>query len=102
MASAGVQQLLAIAPANLPRIAGASVNWSVVLFTFAISLAASLLFGSVPAWQALRNDVQEGLKSASGRGFVGGGKARLRHALEYPAKQQSSFREDREIKRGRQ
>ena len=28
--------------------------------------------------------------------------ARLRHALEYPAKQQSSFREDREIKRGRQ
>ena len=81
LAYAGVRATVWLAPAGLPRIAGAALNWSVLLFAVAISLAASLLFGFVPAWDALRNDLQKGLQAASGRGVVGGGKARLRHAL---------------------
>ena len=81
LAYAGVRATVWLAPAGLPRIAGATVNWSVLLFAVGISLIASLLFGFVPAWEAMRNDVQKGLKAASGRGVIGGGKARLRHAL---------------------
>ena len=81
LATAGVRAAVWLAPANLPRIAGATVNWSVLLFACAISLAASVLFGSVPAFQAMRSDVQVGLQAASGRGVVGGGRARLRNVL---------------------
>jgi predicted permease len=81
LAYAAVRATVWLAPANLPRIAGAAVNWRVLLFAIAISVAASMLFGFVPAIEAMRKDVQEGLKAANGRGVVGGGKARLRHAL---------------------
>jgi predicted permease len=81
LAYAVVRATVWLAPGDLPRIAGAAVNWRVLLFAIAISVAASLLFGCVPAIEAMRKDVQEGLKAASGRGVVGGGKARLRHAL---------------------
>ena len=81
LAYAGVRATVWLAPATLPRIEGAAVNWKVLLFAIAISVAASLLFGFVPAFEAMRKDVQEGLKAASGRGVVGGSKARLRHVL---------------------
>jgi predicted permease len=81
LAYAGVRATVWLAPATLPRIEGAEVNWKVLLFAIGISMAASLLFGFVPAFEAMRKDVQEGLKAASGRGVVGGGKARLRHVL---------------------
>ena len=80
LAWAGVRAAVALAPANLPRIADARLNLPVLGFALAISLAASLLFGMFPVWQALRTDVQESLKAASGRGVVGG-RAGLRNVL---------------------
>ncbi|MES2219770.1 MAG: ABC transporter permease [Acidobacteriota bacterium] len=39
-------------------------NWTVVLFTLGISLAAGLLFGLAPAWQATRCAVHAGLRDS--------------------------------------
>ena len=39
-------------------------DWTVVLFTMGISLAAGLLFGLAPAWQAARSAVNAGLRDS--------------------------------------
>jgi putative ABC transport system permease protein len=65
--------------AGLPRLADVQVNWTVFLFAVSVSLAASLLFGMSPAWQAAKIDVNDALKQA-GRGLAGSS-SRLRHAL---------------------
>jgi len=39
-----------------------SLNWRVLLFTTAISLATGILFGLAPAWRATRHDLTLGLK----------------------------------------
>jgi putative ABC transport system permease protein len=48
LAYGGLQLLLAIAPANLPRIENISIDGTVLVFTLAISLVAGLLFGIIP------------------------------------------------------
>jgi len=48
LAYAGLALLVAIAPANLPRMESISIDGTVLLFTLAISLAAGLLFGIIP------------------------------------------------------
>lgn len=39
-----------------------SLNWRVLLFTTAVSLATGILFGLAPAWRATRHDLTLGLK----------------------------------------
>ena len=63
----GVSALLALAPANLPRISEVSVDGTALLFALAISLLASLLFGIAPAWHVSRVDLADGLRQ-SGKG----------------------------------
>jgi predicted permease len=41
------------------------VDWSVLAFTAGLSLGTGLLFGIVPAWQAMRTDLNTALKDAS-------------------------------------
>ncbi|HTS49600.1 MAG TPA: ADOP family duplicated permease, partial [Bryobacteraceae bacterium] len=48
LAYGAVRLLLAIAPANLPRLNDISIDPFVVLFTLAVSLVAGLVFGLVP------------------------------------------------------
>lgn len=43
-----LRSIVAMAPAGLPRISEIGLNVPVLLFTFAITLFASLLFGSIP------------------------------------------------------
>ena len=80
-AYAGVRAVLWLAPEDLPRLGNVTVDWRVLTFGIGMAILSSLLFGIAPAWQASRSDVQDGLKSASGRGVVGGRSARLRNAL---------------------
>ena len=63
--------LVSLKPANLPRLAEIGVDRAVFLFTLAISLATGIVFGLVPAWQASKPDLNEGLKESS-RGSSGG------------------------------
>src|SRR5215467_11332771 len=57
----------------LPSEANIRISVPVLLFTIATTTLAGLLFGSAPAWQAARLDLNEALKSG---GRTGGGGAR--------------------------
>ena len=48
LAYGGLRWLIAMAPANLPRVSSVSIDRPVLLFTFAVSLLAGLLFGAIP------------------------------------------------------
>jgi len=48
----GVEALLSRFPEALPRLSNVGANLRVAAFTFAASLATSVLFGIIPAWQA--------------------------------------------------
>jgi putative ABC transport system permease protein len=74
-------RLLALAPANLPRLDGVRIDTPVLLFTLAASVLATLLFGLAPALQASRPELTDALKQSGSRGTVSGGKGRLRSTL---------------------
>jgi putative ABC transport system permease protein len=73
--------LSAAAPANVPRIDGASVNATVLAFTFIASLFTGLFFGIFPAWQVSRTDVHESIKDGGRTGTSSAGHKRVRAAL---------------------
>jgi putative ABC transport system permease protein len=54
--------LIRLAPTNIPRLAEAAINPSVLVFTIATSVLTSVLFGTLPALQASRPDVATSLK----------------------------------------
>ena len=68
---AGVRALLAINPGNIPRIgdsgSAVSLDWTVLLFTFAISVLTGILFGLIPAMNASRTDLNATLKESGSR-----------------------------------
>jgi predicted permease len=79
MASWGLDLLVMLAPRDLPRLAEVSIDGRVLAFTFVLGLAASFLFGLVPALQTSRVDLSRVLRE-SGKG--GGGRGnRTRHLL---------------------
>ena len=62
LAHAGVRFLKAISPAGVPRLATAGIDGTALVFALGLSLAASLLFGLVPALRTARPDLQSMLK----------------------------------------
>jgi predicted permease len=50
-AYAGLRLLLAIAPANLPRLREIGIDIPVLIFTLALALVSSLLIGSIPVFK---------------------------------------------------
>jgi predicted permease len=80
-AYAGVRAIQWLAPENLPRIGDVRIDWTVLAFGIALAVVSSVLFGLAPSWQALRNDVQDGLRASSSRGVVGARSAHLRNTL---------------------
>lgn len=75
-----VRGLVALSPADLPRLAEVRVDGTVLLFSLGLSLACTLLVGLVPAIHASRLDLSEALKQGGSRGATSGG-PRLRAAL---------------------
>jgi len=70
LAQWGVDLLLAMKPANLPRLSEIGIDMRVLAFTLVISLATGLLFGLVPALSATRLNLNEALKEG-GRSSTG-------------------------------
>jgi len=66
----GTDLLINISPSNMPRMSEITIDYRVLGFTFAISLLTGVIFGLLPALQALRFNINESLKS-EGRGVVG-------------------------------
>jgi predicted permease len=73
-AFAGVDALVRLAPANLPRLNEIRVDMTALLFNLFVSLTAAGLFGLWPAMRAARIDVHEALKQGGARGVMGGGR----------------------------
>jgi putative ABC transport system permease protein len=77
-----VRGLLAISPADLPRVgehgAAVTIDWRVLAFTLGVSLLVGILFGLFPAIGASRPDLNTALKESSNRSGTGfrQGKAR--------------------------
>ena len=82
IAALGLRALLALAPADLPRLAQVSLDPRVLGFTLAIAVVLALAFGLLPALVARGLDVQSALRDEGGRGSSGTrARARLRGAL---------------------
>ena len=81
IAEAGLYAMRAINPGNIPRLEDISINGSVLLFTFAVSTAAGLLFGLAPVWRAIRVDLNTSLKSGGRSGQTDSGLLVSRHRL---------------------
>ncbi|MEO6236558.1 MAG: ABC transporter permease [Vicinamibacterales bacterium] len=77
----GIAALVALAPADMPRIGEVRPDAAVLGFTFALALITGLAIGLVPAVAASRPELQSALQGA-GRGATSGpGQRRLRGAL---------------------
>lgn len=80
VASLGVQALVALAPADLPRVTDIGIDGGVLMFTVLVSSMAAVLFGLAPAIMSTRVDPGTLLTS---RGAIGMGRAggRIRSAM---------------------
>jgi predicted permease len=85
----GIHELLAIAPAQLPRLDTIRIDSTVLIFTMASSLVAAAIFGLAPTWRAARPDAMIVLRGTSrSEGLATGGLSRkivvgLEVALSY-------------------
>jgi predicted permease len=74
----GMELILSLAPASLPRMQEVRIDWRVFLFALALSLATAIIIGITPAIEATRIDPLESLKE----GGRGGGPSRGRRKLQ--------------------
>lgn len=72
----GTRALVALSPPDVPRIDAVEINGSVLLFTIALSVIVTILFGLPPALQASRGNVNEPIRQGTGRITGGGSRAR--------------------------
>jgi predicted permease len=70
LAAAGIRALIAIAPADLPRLGDVTIDGSVLGVTFGLTLLAGVVFGVIPSLHAASADLHHRLRSA-GRGAHG-------------------------------
>lgn len=69
-----------IPPLSVPIAIDAGISWRVAFFTAAVSLAAGLALGLLPAWQASRASIRTALQEGSGASTTWR-KGRLRQGL---------------------
>jgi putative ABC transport system permease protein len=79
VAEAGVRALVALSPAELPRLGAISVNGAVFLFALGATTLTGLVVGLVPALYASRGDLSGGLQQGSRR--TAGGDQMARRTL---------------------
>lgn len=81
LAFAGLRVLIALAPADIPRLGEVAIDLRVLGVTLAASVAVGLAFGMVPALQSRRLDVLSALKGGTGGMLPARGHLRSRGAL---------------------
>ena len=77
----GVKLLVAVSPADTPRLSAVGIDRQVLLFTMIISVVTGLVFGLVPALQASKPDLNAVLKEGGRSGSAGGVRNRARSLL---------------------
>ncbi len=81
LAVAGLQLLLAMAPADVPRVAAVNIDARVLAATLLLSGLVGLAFGMLPTLQARRLNLQASLQGESRGASAGGERTRFRSAL---------------------
>ncbi len=71
----GVDALVGLGP-NVPRLAEIGIDRAVLIFTFALAILTSVIFGLVPALQSSKTDLNETLKE-SARSATGSARRRV-------------------------
>lgn len=79
VAMIGVEAILALSPANLPRVQAIAVNQPVLLFALVMTTVVGIAFGIVPAVHAARGDLHQDLRQSTRR--TTGGRHATRSAL---------------------
>lgn len=72
-----IQVMMKLAPVEIPRIEGASIDEGVLAFVLVVSVITGLLFGAFPAWRLSRSAPAQALREG-GRSLAGG---RAQHRL---------------------
>lgn len=73
VAEASLSVVRAMNPGNIPRLEYIHINWTVLAFTFGVSLITGILFGLAPVWRAIRVDLNVSLKAGGRTGQSEGG-----------------------------
>lgn len=81
VASTLLRGVVALSPADLPRLEEVRIDTTVLLFALGVSLVTTLLFGLIPAIHASRLDLSHMLKQGGSKGVTSGGGPRPRAAL---------------------
>ena len=81
IAYGAMRAILAYAPVDLPRMDEIHPDLRLLAFNLAVSLAAGLLFGLLPAWRFSQADPQDALRSSSRGSTAGRSSGRLRSLL---------------------
>jgi putative ABC transport system permease protein len=81
LASALMPALRALSPGTVPRLAEASIDAPVLLFSLSLCAVTGVLFGLMPSLQAAGKELQETLKEGSRGSSEGGHRARFRAFL---------------------
>ncbi|HKP14388.1 MAG TPA: ABC transporter permease, partial [Blastocatellia bacterium] len=81
LASWGLRLLPALGSEKIPRLQEVAPDARVLMFTLLTSLLTSVVFGLVPAYQAVRFDLQATLKEGGRAAASARGRSRLRSAL---------------------
>jgi len=79
LAAAGIRPFIVFWPGGLPRASEVSLDWRVLLFTLAISLACGLLFGLAPALRAQSRHLEQSVRA--GARTIGIGSRRLHYSF---------------------
>ncbi len=76
-----IKGLIRLCPADIPRLAQARVDSTVLAFTIGVSVLTGLLFGTVPAWRPADTHVSRILKEGRTRSSTTRGRRRLGGSL---------------------
>jgi putative ABC transport system permease protein len=80
-AFAGLRLLVATNAGSIPRIAEIGIDWQVLLFTLAVSIATGIVFGLAPIMHMRPSTLHDTLKAAAGRSSAAAGAQRFRAVL---------------------
>jgi predicted permease len=81
VASAGLRLLVAVGPANLPRLSEITLDTRALSFTFALSVLSGLLFGSIPALRYARTQASVMMGGTNRTASAGRTQQRSRNVL---------------------
>jgi predicted permease len=77
----GVDLATRLRPADVELLTATSIDFRVIAFTVAVSVVTGVIFGLLPALQALKTDLSSAIKGAEGPASHGSGQWSLRSGL---------------------